>query len=417
LQQALRDESRSSGGFRRRRLSSIFVAVEIALALVLLVAAGLLLRSFVRLQRVELGFDPAHLLTARMALPQARYGTATEVAAFYEELATNLGRQPGVTAAAVASDVPLAGSGFNISMAIEGRPRPARVEDTPMVFMRFVSADYLRTLGVRVARGRDFSSADRANAPAVAIVNQATVRRYWPDQDPLGQRFVRLDDDREGVVEIVGVVPDVRHFGLAQSHAPELFMPMLQATPMHWQWLDRSMIALARTSGDPESAAGAIRQAVRTLDDQLPLYNLRSMEQLRAESTGNQRVGLALIGSFAAVALALASIGVYGVMAFMVAGRSREIGIRLALGAKPRHVRRMILRDGAALTAIGVVVGLIAALALTRMMEAQLFETPATDPVTFLTVAAVIAIAAMLACWVPARRTTRVDPVVALRAE
>jgi putative ABC transport system permease protein len=416
LQQALHDESRSSGGFRRRRLSSTIVAVEIALALVLLVAAGLLLRSFVRLQRVELGFDPANLLTARMDLPEARYGTATEAAAFYEELATSLGQQPGVATAAVASHVPLAGSGFTIDMEIEGRPRPARVEDTPMVFMRFVSADYLRTLGVRVARGRDFSSADRANAPAVAIVNQATVRRYWRDQDPLGQRF-RLDDDREGVVEIVGVVPNVRHFGLARSHAPELFMPMLQATPMHWQWLDRSMIALARTSGDPESAAGAIRQAVRTLDDQLPLYNLRSMDQLRAESTGNQRVGLALVGSFAAVALVLASIGVYGVMAFMVAGRSREIGIRLALGAKPRHVRRMILRDGAALTAIGVVIGLIAAFALTRMMEAQLFETPATDPVTFLTVGAVIAIAAMLACWVPARRTTHVDPVVALRAE
>jgi putative ABC transport system permease protein len=416
LQQALRDESRSSGGFRRRRLSSSIVMGEIALALVLLVAAGLLLRSFVRLQRVDIGFDPAHLLTARMSLPEARYGRAADVAAFYQELATNLGQQPGVMAAAVASTVPLTGSGISISMTIEGRPNPARVEDMPNVFLRFVSADYFRTLGVRIPRGRDFSSADRENTPAVAIVNETTAKRYWPDQDPLGQRF-RLDDDRIGVVEIVGVVADVRHFSLAESPEREVFMPLPQATRLHWQWLQRTMNALARTTGEPESAAGAIRQAARALDDQLPLYNLRSMEQLMAESTGDRRAGLALVSTFAAVALVLASIGVYGVMAVMVAGRSREIGIRLALGAKPRDVRWMILRDGATLTAVGVVIGMIAAFALTRMIEAMLFETPATDPLTLSAVAAIIAIAAMLACWVPARRSTRVDPVIALRAE
>jgi putative ABC transport system permease protein len=407
LQQALRDESRSSGGFRRRRLSSGIVVAEIALALVLLVAAGLMLRSFVRLQRVELGFDPANLLTARMSLPEARYGSAPEIAAFFQGVATNLGQQPGVMAAAVASTVPLTGSGISISMTIEGRPRPARVEDTPNVFLRFVSADYFRTLGVRIARGRDFSSTDRANTPAVAIVNETTAKQYWPDQDPLGQRF-RLDDDREGVVEIVGVVADVKHFSLAEPPAREVFMSLPQAIPLHWQWLQRTMIALARTTGEPESAAGAIRQSVRALDDQLPLYSLRSMEQLRAESTGDERAGLALVGTFAAVALLLASIGVYGVMAVMVAGRSREIGIRLALGARPGDVRSMILRDGAALTAVGVVIGVIAAFALTRMIEALLFETPATDPVTFLAVAAVMTIAAMLACWVPARRSTHV---------
>jgi predicted lysophospholipase L1 biosynthesis ABC-type transport system permease subunit len=250
----------------------------------------------------------------------------------------------------------------------------------------------------------------------VAIVNQSTARRYWPDQDPLGQQF-RLDDDRKGTIEIVGVVADVKHFGLARSPEPEVFMPMPQTTPLHWQWLQRSMMALARGSGETASPAGAIRQAVRTLDDQLPLYNLKSMEQLRAESTRDESVGLALMGAFAAVALVLASIGVYGVMAFMVAGRSREIGIRLALGARPHDVRWMILRDGAALTAVGVAIGSIAAFAVTRTMEALLFQTPTTDPVTFLTVGAVVAIAAILACWVPARRSTRVDPVIALRAE
>jgi putative ABC transport system permease protein len=416
LQQTLRDESRSSGGFRRRRLSSSIVAAEIALALVLLVAAGLLLRSFVRLQRVELGFDPANLVTARMNLPEARYGRAPEVAAFYQELTTKLGQQPGVTAAAVASNIPLAGSGFSISMTIEGRPRPARIDDTPMVFMRYVSADYFRTLGVRVARGRDFNSADRSNTPAVAIVNETTAKRYWPGQDPIGQQ-IRLDDDRGATVEIVGLVADVRHFGLTRLPEPEVFMPVPQATPLNWQWLQRSMIAIARTSGEPESAAGAMRQAVRSLDDQLPVYNLRSMEQLRAEATGDARVGLALVGIFAAVALVLAAIGVYGVMAVMVAGRSREIGIRLALGARPHDVRWMILRDGAALTAVGTVIGVMAALALTRTMRAMLFETPATDPVTLSVVVAGIAIAAMLACWVPARRSTRVDPIIALRAE
>ena len=193
LQQALRDESRSSGGLRRRRLTSSIVAAEIALALVLLVAAGLLLRSFVRLQHVDLGFDPANLLTARMDLPEARYGGATEATAFYQELATRLDQQPGVRTAALASHVPLAGGGFSISMTIEGRTSPARIEDAPVVFLRFVSAGYFRTLGARLVRGRDFSSADRVNSPAVAIVNETTAKRFWPGQDPLGQRF-RLDD-------------------------------------------------------------------------------------------------------------------------------------------------------------------------------------------------------------------------------
>lgn len=284
-----------------------------------------------------------------------------------------------------------------------------------MVFLRFVSSDYFHTLGVRVARGRDFNSADRANAPTVAIVNQTAARRYWPDADPLGSRFL-LDDDRGADVKVVGVVPDVKHFGLAQSTEPEVFVPLPQTTPMHWQWLQRSMIVLARTSGEAEAAAGVIRHAVWTIDDELPLYNVRSMEQLRAESSGDERIGLALVSTFAAIALALAAIGVYGVMAFLVGERSREIGIRLALGGNPRDVLRMILRDGAWLTATGVFIGLIAAFVLTRMMRALLFETPPTDPVTFATVAAVIALVAMLACFVPARRATRVDPLSAVRS-
>jgi predicted permease len=415
FESALRDESRSSGGIRRRRLSSTIVAAEIALALVLLVAAGLLLRSFVRLQRVELGFDPSNLLTIRMALPEGRYGTAVQVAAFYQALTERVMGQPGIAAAAVASHAPLAGGGFTISMSIEGRPRPARVEDT-LFFPRFVSADYFRTLGVRVTRGRDFNSTDRANTPTVAIVNQTAARRHWPNDDPIGKRF-RLDDDREAAVEIVGVVADVKHFGLARSAEPEVFVPLPQATLMHWQWLERSTMVLARTGGNPEAAAGVIRQAVWTLDDQLALHNVRSMEQLRADSTGDERIGLALVGTFAGIALVLAAIGVYGVMAFMVAGRSREISIRLALGARPREVMRMILRDGAWLTAVGVLVGLIVAWVLTRTMQALLFETSPTDPATFAAFASVIALAAMLACFVPARRATRVDPVTALRAE
>ena len=416
LQHSLQDGSRASVGVRRRRLGSTVVASEIALALVLLVAAGLLLRSFVRLQRVELGFNPANLLTVRMALPEARYGTPARVAAFYQELAERVRLRPGVTSAAIASHVPLAGGGFNISMFIEGRPRPARVEDTPMVFLRFVSPDYFATLGVRVARGRDFDGADRVSAPTVAIVNQTAVRRHWPDEDPIGKRF-RLDDDREAPVEIVGVVADVKHFGLAQSTEPEVFVPLPQATLMHWQWLERSMILLARTRGTPEVAAGVVREAVRTLDDQLPVYDIRSMEQLRGEATGEERTGLALVGAFAAIAVVLATVGVYGVMAFMVSGRSREIGIRLALGARPGDVLRMILRDGGRLTVAGVVGGLIAAFALTRTLRTFLFETAPTDAVTFATFGAVIAFAAMLACFVPARSATRVDPASVLRVE
>jgi putative ABC transport system permease protein len=415
LQTALREEGRASGGIRRRRLGSSIVAVEIALALVLLVGAGLLLASFVRLQRVELGFKPEDLVTVRMALPEGRYGTAAQAAAFYHELVERLRKRSGVASAAVASHVPLAGGGFNITMTLEGRPQPPRAEDA-LVFLRFVSPDYFRTLGVRIVHGRDFDSTDRANAPAVAIVNGTAARRLWPGGEPIGKRF-RLDDDREGLVEIVGVAADVKHFGLAQSTEPEVFVPVVQATLMHWQWLQRSMIVLARTSGEPAGAAAAIRQTVWSIDDQLPLYNVRTMEQLRAETIGDERIGLALVGTFASIALVLATIGVYGVMAFMVSGRSREIGIRLALGARPGDVLRMILRDGARLTAAGVVIGLFAALALTRVMQTLLFEITPTDPVTFATFAALIAVAAMLACFVPARRATRVDPVSALRAE
>jgi predicted permease len=415
-QGTLQDGPRASGGIRRRRLGSAIVAAEIALALVLLVAAGLLLRSFVRLQGVAPGFDPANLLTVRMALPEGRYGTPLRVAAFYQELAERTRRQPGVTSAAVASHAPLAGGGFNLSMYIDGRPRPARAEDTPMVFLRFVSTDYFRTLGVRVERGRDFDGGDRANTPTVAIVNQSAAGRYWSDEDPIGRRFT-LDDDRATATEIVGVVADVKHFGLARPAEPEVFVPLPQATLMHWQWLEREMILLARTRGNPESVAGAVRQAVWTLDDQLPLYDLRSMEQLRAEATGDERAALALVGTFAAIALGLATIGVYGVMAFMVSGRSREIGIRLALGASPGDVLRMILRDGARLTAAGVGAGLIAAFVLSRLLQTFLFETAPTDAATFATFALVIALAAMLAAFMPARVATRVNPVSALRAE
>jgi predicted permease len=413
LQRTLREESRSSDGLGGRRLSRTIVAAEIALAVVLLVAAGLLLRSFVRLQRVDLGFDPSGLLTVRMALPEARYGTPAQIAAFFHDVVERAGRQPGVTAAAIASHAPLAGSGFSISISVEGRPQPPRADESPTVFLRFVSPEYFPTLGVRVARGRDFNGADHANAPVVAIMNQTAARRYWPNADPLGGRF-RLDDDR-GAVEIVGVVADVKHFGLTRSTEPEVFMPVPQATGMHWQWLQRSMILLARTGGETEAAAGVIRHAVWSVDDQLPLYSIRSMEQLRAESSGDERSGLALVGAFAALALVLAAIGVYGVMAFVVGERSREIGIRLALGANPRKVLRMILRDGAGLTAVGVLFGLGAAFVLTRMMRALLFETTPTDPATFVTVAAVIGLVAMLACFVPARRATRVDPLATLR--
>jgi len=276
--------------------------------------------------------------------------------------------------------------------------------------------EYFRTLGVRVERGRDFDGGDRANTPTVAIVNQTAVRRYWPDEDPIGKRF-KLDDDRETATEIVGVVADVKHFGLAQPTEPEVFVPLPQATLMHWQWVEREMILLARTTGNPEAAAGAVRQAVWTLDDELPLYDVRSMEQLRAEATGDERAGLALVGTFAAIALVLATIGVYGVMAFMVSGRSREIGIRLALGASAGDVLRMILRDGARLTAAGVGVGMIGAFALSRTLRIFLFETAPTDAATFVTFGLVIALAAMLASFLPARVATRVNPVSVLRAE
>ena len=415
LQQVLREESRSSGGVRRRRLSRTIATAEIALALVLLVAAGLLLRSFVRLQQVDLGFNPANLLTVRMALPEARYGTAPQAATFYQELAE---RVRGSMASRPRRSPPTRRwpeADSTSRCPSKGVPGP-RASKT----CRWCSfGSSRRTTSPHSAFAShvvETSTAPiRANAPTVAIVNQTAARRYWPDADPLGSRF-QLDDDRGGRRRSRRRGP--RREAL-RSRAIDRARGLHPAAPD-----DSDALAVAPAIDDRARAhqrrggSRGRRHSSRGVDNRrsAALYNVRSMEQLRAESSGDGRIGLALVGTFAAIALALAAIGVYGVMAFLVGERSREIGIRLALGANPRDVLRMILRDGAWLTATGVFIGLIAAFVLTRMMRALLFETPPTDPVTFAAVAAVIALVAMLACFVPARRATRVDPLSTVRS-
>jgi predicted permease len=405
VQEALKDASRGSTGGGQRLRSGLLVA-EVSLSLVLLIAAGLLLTSFARLQRVEPGFEPRGVFTAQVVLPPQRYDP-TRLVAFYEQLYQRLATLPASTSAALTDRVPLTGGQTPAPVAVVGRPLPPMSEQ-PNANRHLVSPRYFSTLGIPIRAGRDFDERDSARVPHVVIVNETFVRQHFPNEDPLGRTLVTGMGQWQS--QIIGVVADVRGTNLNSPPGPDYFLPALQRPETFTNILVRTDLA-------PAAMAPLVREALRAVDADLPLLQPRELTAAIAETIAARRLALVLLASFAALALLLACLGVYSVMAHLVAFRTSEIGIRMALGASPGSVMRMVLGHGRKLTLAGIVLGIMGALAVSRLMQEALFEVDAADPLVYIAVSATLLLVAEFASWFPARRATRVDPVVALRAE
>lgn len=403
VNESLKEGGRSGGGIRRR-LRLTLVVSEIALASLLLVGAGLMLRSFQTLLRAESGFSSDRLLTALIVLPSARYSDDGRVLAGFDEIERRLTSIPGVRSVGGTSHLPLSTQDSRTGVAIEGRePTP----DVPTrAHPRAVTVDYFRTMGIPLLEGRNFTAGDHSESQFVIIVNETMAKRYWPGTSPVGKRV--LMGGGSAWREVIGVVRDVKHWGLERPANPEMYLPQRQM-------VFRSLNFVLRTDGDPSSVAAAVREQLRAVDADLPLSNVRSMEEVAARSVASRRAGMMVLGIFGALALILAAAGIYGVMAHLVALRTPEIGVRMTLGAQPRDVMRLILREGVVQAVIGLAIGLTGAVLLMRGFRAMLYHVSPADPVTLAAVAVILIGTALIACFVPARRAMRVDPVQALR--
>ncbi|MGA9770138.1 MAG: ABC transporter permease [Blastocatellia bacterium] len=410
LNNSLKEGTKSSkAGFSLSSLRGVLVVAELALALVLLVGAGLMIKSFLKLQSVNPGFRPERVLTMQMNLSMPKYEEQRKQSEFFRQVLERVEHLQGVESASVTSTIPLTGSSMMMmfSMSVEGRPEPVRGQEPP-VLGNAVSRDFFNTMRIPLLQGRFFTDQDTEASEKVVIVNESFARRYWPDEDAVGKRV--MGSAREGRRTIVGVVGDVHGTGLSEEVKPEVFMPYLQSST------SRLSIAV-RTEADPLSMVAAVRSQVQAVDQDQPVANVMTMNQHLAQSVSEPRFNMLLLGVFAALALVLAGVGIYGVMSYTVAQRTHEIGIRMALGAQANDVVRLIVRQAMAMTVAGVVIGLFAAFALTRVMESLLFGVSATDPATFALISLVLTGVALGACFIPARRAARVDPLVALRYE
>jgi putative ABC transport system permease protein len=406
---ALKEGGRSStAGSARQRLRSAFVVVELAVALVLLVGAGLLVKTFWNLRSVDPGFNPENLVTMRVELPETRYEDVASQTRFRKQVLAGMNSLPGVQAAMI-SELPLSGDSLNHDFLIENRP-PIAPGDEPSLETRSVLGDYFQVMQIPLQRGRDFAAPDfDEKAPMVGIANETLVRQYFQNEDPLGKRIRWARNPQVQWITIVGVVGDVKHFGLDVPEEPALYTPYTQINP--WK---RWMSIAARTQGN---VSADLKQQIWKVDSQLPVTRLETMSEVAASSFAARRFNMSLLSVFAGLALVLAAIGIYGVMSNAVTQRTQEIGIRLALGARAIDVLKLIIRDGLVLVSIGVALGLAGAYALTRLMTTLLFGVTPTDGLTIVVVSAVLTGIALLACFIPARRATRVDPLVALHYE
>jgi putative ABC transport system permease protein len=396
LQATLKEGGRGqSAGALSHRLRGALVIAEVALSVALLIGAGLLLRSFAKLQDVKLGFEPENLLTMRISLPRNRYPGDQEAWAFYTRLLEEVKALPGVRDAALTSLVPFGGGGTAGEVQIPGKPA-APDGSQPSAAWRVVSPGYLRTLGVPL-RGRDFDERDTAESQPVTIISEEMARRYWPGEDPLGQP-VTLRSLGNRTYTIIGVAGDIRSFGPEAEPGPMSYV----STAVFPRAIQSSLVV--RTRAEPTAQTAAVRGALRSIDANVPVYDIRTIEQLLYDSLGSRRFNMLLLGSFAGVALLLASVGLFGVMAYLVSQRTHEIGIRLALGARPRDVFRLVIGRGMLLAAIGAAVGLVAAFGLARYLETLLFQIRPTDALAFTVAPALLLGVALLACYVPARR-------------
>ncbi|HYL68755.1 MAG TPA: ABC transporter permease [Candidatus Limnocylindria bacterium] len=407
--EALKEGARGGGEDKsRRNLRSLLVVGETALAVILLIGSGLLIRSFVRLQEVNTGFNVSHLLTAEISLPRAQYSKPEQWTAFEKQLLERMQSMPGVQEATAALPLPFVGGYLNLGFSIEGRPQQSRSEAFAGNFFT-VSPNYFHALQIPLLRGRAFTEGDSANAPKVCAISAVMARKFFPNEDPIGKRVV-VGYPRDVPREIVGIVGDVKDVNLAAPEAAQIYAPFAQ-NPF---WA----IAVAiRTQGEPGQLSAALREQVLALDPLLPVEGIKPMTMVLAESVAQPRFRTTLLGLFGAAALLLAAIGIYGVISYNTGQRTREIGIRMALGAQQHNVLKLVLREGLLLTLTGVALGLAGALALTRFLATLLFGVGAGDPITFAGVGGLLVGAALLACYVPARRAMRVDPIVALRHE
>ncbi len=409
LTEALNESGRVSGAGGREgaRLRGALVILETALAVVLLVGAGLLVNSFVRLLRTPPGFNPEGVVIARTTLPAARYPEAERGKAVYRQALERIATLPGVQSVGVASTLPLA-TEWQIGFLVEGGGE----RDFTTAYGSWVSNDYFRAMGIPLKKGRAFTDEDRADTTPVIVVNETMARRFWPGQDAIGKRIRWGGWNPQGWLTIAGVVADVKFSKLEAESPPTVYMPVFQIPRIR-----RDAIFIARTTVDPASLAAAMRREIGAVDADLPVYDVRTMNQVIAESVARRRFTMSLLAIFAGAALSLAALGLYGVLSYAVTQRTHEIGVRVALGGSRLDVLRLVVGQGMKMAVIGALAGLIASLALTRLMKGLLFGVSANDPFTFAAVALLLTMVALVACWIPARRATKVDPMVALRVE
>jgi predicted permease len=419
LFESLKEGSRGSTAGRHSQLArSVLVVSEVAFSLLLLVGAGLLVRSFALMLAEPLGFDPENLLTGQMLLPDAHYADGQHISNFYQAVVERVNAIPGVASASAANFLPLTRWNAYCDFDIAGRATPPSGEHFTGLY-RVADWRYLQTMGVPVKQGRDFTASDGPDSLGVALVNETLARRYWPNADPVGQQ-IRLvfsatrtpwePIPHQGWLTIVGVVGDVRDWAWSEPKSGQLYLPDTQNP-------SRLMSLVARSSGDRAQLTAAVRRAIESVDPDQPMTDVKTMEEYLAVAFSQRRLNMSLLAFFAVIAALLAAIGIYGVMGYAVTQRSHEIGIRMALGAEPADVLRMIVGDGMKLALLGLVIGITASLLLMKYLESQLYGVKARDPLTFIAVAAGLALVALAACYFPARRATKVDPLVALRYE
>ena len=417
LHDTLKEGGRSStAGGRRSWLRSTLVVTEVALSLVLLIGAGLLIKSFVRILDTDPGFKPQNLLTMQLAL-NAKKDDGAKVLNFFNELNGRIAGLPGVESAAFSNGIPL-GQTADTSFAIVGRPKPEPGKQ-PQTMMYVTSPDYLQAMGIRLVKGRFFTAQDTQRSPRVAVIDESFARQQFPDQEALGQ-YIAGDGKDNPDAEIVGVVGHVKHFGLdaIERVQPQLYLPFNQAPDDAFPFLaSRTNLIVRTTTADPLNMAAAVRREVQALDPNQPVFNVSTMEKTLDQSLVTQRLSMTLLAFLASLALILAAVGIYGVMSYTVTQRSHEIGIRMAIGAQQRDVFKMVIGRGMMLTLIGIAVGLLGAFGLTRLMATMLYGVEPTDPATFVSIGILLTSVSLVACYVPGRRATKVDPLVALRYE
>jgi predicted permease len=411
LAAALKEEGGRSTSGGKNRIRSLLVVTQVAISFTLLIAAGLMLRSLIKLQQVNAGFNPEKVVVMRLAPNWSKYTANTHYAGFYKRLLDNVKQQPGVEAVALASTYPLNPTGItrgpnNISVQLEGRP-PGEGQLAPQLDPHAVSPDYFLAIGTPLIRGRMFTDADDEKSPPVAIINEAAARHRWGSEDPVGKR-VTLDNGQTWTT-IIGIVGDVKQYGLDREPAEEFYSPVAQAA--------FAGFLLVKTMSDPTSEARLMRNAVHEVDPDTAVDQVRTLQQVRDDAVASPRLTVWLLGLFAVLALIITAAGLTGVMALSVTQRTREIGIRMALGATRTGILTMVMRQGMMLVLLGLTVGVIGALALNRLMSALLFATPAADPMTFAAVSFLLLAVAGAACFIPALRATGIDPMMALRSE